>query len=80
MTVRVGNELGGGNPTAAKRAAYCSITISSESHFLYCRTVPHSIIILFFYVCLYTAVVAAFCGTVFLMFRNHIGRIFTTDQ
>lgn len=33
-TVRVGNELGAGNPTQAKRAAYISLALGGQSSFL----------------------------------------------
>ena len=35
-TVRVGNELGAGNSTAAKRAAYISLALGGESVTLGC--------------------------------------------
>ncbi len=37
ITIRVGNELGAGNPSAAKRASYTAIIIISES---WCLVIP----------------------------------------
>lgn len=77
-TVRVGNELGAGNPTAAKRAAYINLVFGSEL----CVYTQHTCL----YMCIHThslslpGVVAALSSVVFLGCRHELGKIFTSKQ
>ena len=73
VSVRVGNELGAGQPLRAKRSAYVSIVMTCE--FMQSSTV-HCII--FLCICVVTAAVliAAFIQST----KTVIGKLFTSDE
>ena len=77
VSVRVGNELGAGQPLRAKRSAYVSIAMTCElmkSSMFHCITV----IIIFLCICVVTAAVliAVFIQST----KTVIGKLFTSDE
>ena len=74
VSIRVGNELGAGNPKAAKRASYVALGMACEIT-LNCKTIMEFLSTFNF------AVSIATINTILLQLtKNHIGKIFTKDE
>ncbi len=79
VNVRVGNELGAGNVTSAKRATLVSLTMHSESYFTLLVLYHISFYLMFMYFCDVAGMALVFASLIFA-FRNYIGRIFTNEE
>ncbi len=73
VNIRVGNELGAGNPLSAKRASYVAIIMQRKNNYILVQGEFSAILIciVFFAVIISVAILGV---------RNHIGRIFSHDE
>ena len=71
VSVRVGNELGAGNPKGAKRAAYVSCGVVSELIIIHCFSYR------LYYIIVVNAVITI---AVVEVSRDHIGKLYNVTE